>query len=69
MSKKIIQFIIILFSDNKKLLGLYTKTISDDDNCYIDDGEGNYDIKFCDRCGTKLIPTNTAKSDANVPLA
>lgn len=33
------------------------------------DGEGNYDIKFCDRCGTKLIPTNTSKSDENVPLA
>lgn len=33
------------------------------------DEEGNYDIRYCDRCGTKLIPTNTTQTDANIPLA
>lgn len=33
------------------------------------DEEGNYDIRYCDRCGTKLIPTNTTQTDANLPLA
>lgn len=33
------------------------------------DEEGNYDIRYCDRCGTKLIPTNTTQTDVDLPLA
>lgn len=33
------------------------------------DEEGNYDIRYCEKCGTKLIPTNTSKTDLDLPLA
>lgn len=33
------------------------------------DEKGNYDIRYCDRCGNKLVPTNTTQTDGNVPLA
>ena len=33
------------------------------------DEDGSYSIRYCDKCGTKLIPTNTAKTDLDLPLA
>ena len=55
-------------SSDKNVVELQCPNCGTTKTAFLDENN-EYQIKYCEKCGSKLIPTNTSVTDADIPLA